>query len=34
MKPVRTRSRFGAFAAVALAGLVGPVIALVQVLPT
>jgi len=30
MKPVRTRSRFGAAAAVALAGLVGPVIALVR----
>ena len=30
MKPVRTRSRFGAFAAVALAGLVAPVIALVR----
>jgi hypothetical protein len=31
MKPVRTRSRFGAAAVVALAGLVGPVIALVRV---
>jgi len=30
MKPVRTRSRFGALALVALAGLVGPVVALVR----
>jgi tetratricopeptide (TPR) repeat protein len=30
MKPVRTRSRFGAAAVVALVGLVGPVIALVR----
>jgi hypothetical protein len=30
MKPVRTRSRFGAVTAVTLAGLVGPVIALVR----
>jgi hypothetical protein len=31
MKPVRTRTRFGALAVVALAGLVGPVIALLRV---
>ena len=30
MKPVRTRSRFGALSLVALAGMVGPVIALVR----
>jgi hypothetical protein len=30
MKPVRTRSRFGALALVGLAGLVGPVVALVR----
>jgi hypothetical protein len=30
MKPVRTRSRFGAAAVVALAGLVGPVVALIR----
>lgn len=30
MKPVRTRTRFGAFAVVALAGLVGPVLALLR----
>jgi hypothetical protein len=30
MKPVRTRSRLGAFAAVALAGLVGPAVVLIR----
>ena len=30
MKPVRTRTRFGAFAVVALAGLVGPALALLR----